>query len=181
MKQIFIFKKTGFYAYKPFEIFDEKNKLFYSDLFTNKIKNGKTLYFNLPKGVYKLVGNIFKLKFPVKNKKIILPARERNYPKKRLKIIFGNNPNKSTIFWRKNLILFDNAFLDVPKYMLFDVYFHELGHRYYKTEHLADLYATKRMLKAGFNKSQIGLSVITTLGDNSYYRKVLKIGSLKSP
>jgi len=180
MKRLVLFGKRGFVAKKPFKIFDERNKLFYSDTFTNMMKKGEPLYFNLPKGEYKLEGSIFKLNNPVKQKEIHLPKKERNIPKRKFHIMYGTNPNKCTVFWKNSVILFDNSFLEVPKYILFDIFFHELGHRFYKTEHLADLYATKRMLQVGFNKSQIGRSVMDTLSDNSHYRKVMKIESMKS-
>ena len=66
MHKLVLTGKRGFVAKKPFQIFDERNKLFYSDTFTNRISDGKPLYFNLPKGHYTLKGSIFKLNEPIK-------------------------------------------------------------------------------------------------------------------
>jgi len=173
-----ISKKTGFVANSPFTIYDERGKIFYSDSFTEKLQKFGKVYFNMPKGYYSLTGKIYRLNNPVKHRKIKLPPFERHFKERKLEIQFGTNPNKASIFWKNNVILFDNSFLEKPKYILFDIYFHELGHRFYKSEHLADLYATKRLLQLGFNKSQIGRSIVSTLSDRSHYRKVLKINTL---
>lgn len=178
MYSIFLNRKTGFSSDSDFKIYDLKGKLFYGSDFTNTIKKGKVLYFNLPLGSYEVSGKITKLSKPVPHKKIHLPPPERMIPKKRFKILFGVNPNKCSVFWKRRVILFDNSFKEEPKYVVFDIFFHELGHRYYKTEHLADLFATKKMLAYGFNPSQIGRSLINTLSEKSNYRKVLKVNSL---
>ncbi len=179
MVQINLNSKTGFVAHSDFKIFDETGKLFYSSLFSNKIANSEPLKFNLPRGSYKLDGKIRRLEYPIPHKKIILPPKERFKKRQKFKIIFRENPNKCTIFWKKGLIVFDKFFLNVPKFILFDIYFHEMGHRFYTTEKYADLYASKRMLEIGFNKTQIGLSSLMTLGDNNLERKQAKVNSLK--
>lgn len=178
MRKLVINQITGFTTVLPFKIVDERKIEFYSSDFTNAISKGERLNFNLPKGVYFYDGSFTKLNKPVEHKPIELPPFERNFPKRKYKIMFGNNINKCTINHLTGVILFDNAFKIAPKYVLVDIYLHEMGHRYYKTEHLADLYATKRMLEKGFNKSQIGRSIVVSLRSENIERKILKINSL---
>lgn len=181
MRKLVVNQKTGFRTSLPFEILDEKGNLFYSDAFTDKIENGKVLFFNLPKGEYSYDGYFIKLDNPVPVPNIILPKPERNYDRGKLfKIQFGNNPNKCSIFYDKGLILFDNQFKEAPKFVLFDIYFHELGHLFYETEEFADRFATKALLELGYNKSQIGLSPLLSLSSKNDYRKTLKLQSLKN-
>lgn len=178
MRELKLENKSGFRAGFPFAIYEKNGNLFYSDTFTDKIEKGKQLYFNLPPGVYNYEGTIYKLETPVKTKEINLPPFERLLPKKRYEIIFGANPNKCTIFYKPGIILFDNAFKDAPLYIKFAIYFHELGHHYYKTEKYADLYAVKKMLEFGFNPSQIGRTNIFSLREDKLERKKYIIDKL---
>jgi hypothetical protein len=166
-------KKTGFISVLPFNIYDESGLLFYSSDFTDKIERGGQLMFNLPAGNYKYDGVIRKLDKPVHYKLKKLPPKERRIKKGRYIVKFGHNPNKCTIFYGPRIILFDNAFKKVPLYVRYSIYFHEMGHHFYKTEKYADLYAYNKMLKLGFNKTQIGLSVLDTLTnkESSFDRK----------
>lgn len=180
MRQLIIEKKTGFRTTLPFTILDRYNNIFYTDEFTDHIQNGKVLYFNLPKGKYFYNGSFIKLDKPVEQKEIILPKPDRQYDTGVLfKIIYGHNPNKCSIFHDKKIILFDNSFLRAPVFILYDIYFHELGHLYYTDEENADLFATKALLELGFNKTQIGLSPIMSLSEKNNFRKKLKINSLQ--
>jgi len=166
MKDLIIEKKTGFVSSMPFDIYDITGNLFYSDTFTDKIKNGEKLYFNLPLGVYKYNGNFVKLDEPVKVVNITLPVKERNLAGGKYEILFGDNPNKCSIFYDEKVILFDSSFQSKPMYVKYVIYFHELGHHWYKTEEKADLYAAKKLLDLGFNPSQIGLGILDSLNAN---------------
>lgn len=180
MRQLNVTQKTGFRTSLPFEILDFRGNIFYADYFTNEISQGKVLNFNLPKGSYTYDGYFIKLDNPVKQPEIILPKPERNYDKGKLyKILFKPNPNKCTIDHNRYTITFDPEFKDMPLFVLYDVYFHELGHLRYSTEEYADLYATKMLLELGFNKSQIALSPIIALSDKNNYRKLIKLNSLQ--
>ena len=181
MRDLILEQKTGFQSSMPFEIYDQNGFLFYDDTFNDKISNGEILKFNLPAGKYKFDGNFIKLDRPVEHINITLPKKERHIPKPKngYKILYGTNPNKCTIHYKAGIIVFDNSFKDAPLYWRYGIYFHELGHHYYKTEHKADLYATKKMLEYGFNPSQIGLVGLQTLtNDSSYERQVRIINSL---
>lgn len=172
MNNLILEEKTGFMTSTPFKILDEKGNIFYDSTFTDHIEKGETLSFNLPLGVYKYDGNFIKLSSPVKQIEISLPPKERHIKNgKRYKIIFGDNPNKCTIFYAPGVILFDNSFRDAPLYWKYGIYFHELGHHYYKTEWKADAYAAKKMLEYGFNPSQVGRVGLMTLSQNSYARQ----------
>jgi len=179
MKRLFLENKSGFVAYAPFVIFEPNGNIFYSSEFTDKIENKEKLIFNLPAGKFYLEGSLTKLDKPKKFKDISLPPHERNIKRNRYRIIFGNNPNKCTIHYKAGIIVFDNAFKDAPLYIKYDIYFHELGHHFYKTEKYADLYAVKKMLDYGFNPSQIGRVKIFSLGSTSLERKKYIINKLK--
>jgi hypothetical protein len=175
--------KTGFYTSLPFEIFDLKGNIFYTSDFVNKVSQGQVHKFNLPRGNYTYNGSLHKLDKPVIHSELRatkkLPKKQRNLGKHRYKIFFAPNPNKCTINHKKHTITFDTAFKDAPLYIKYDIYYHELGHRYYKTEEFADLYASKKMLELGFNPSQIGRSSLISLRSKlSHYRKESKINSL---
>lgn len=178
MKRLVLEHKTGFYTSNPFTIYEPNGNIFYACYFTNKIKDGEILKFNLPAGVYDLDGMIMKMDNPVKIKKYKLPPPERHLKKKRYKIIFEPNPNKCTIHYKKGLIVFDISFKDAPLYVKYAIYFHELGHHWYKTEKLADLYAVNKMLDYGFNPSQIGRTQIFALKTSNMDRKKFIINKL---
>lgn len=171
MKDLILEEKTGFQTTLPFQIYDSKGVLFYDDTFVNKIESGQSLKFNVPAGLYKYNGSFVKLDEPVKTMTVALPPKERHYAQKKYRIEFGDNPNKCSIFYDLGLILFDNQFVNSPMYVKYGIYFHELGHHYYKTEWKADLYATRKMLEYGFNPSQIGRVGLMTLSNNSFDRK----------
>lgn len=178
MRALNIKQKTGFRTSLPFEIYDSKGRLFYSSDFSNKLKNNGSIRFNLPIGYYQYNGLFEKLPRPVEFKSIKLPKTERNLQKTNYRIEYGNNPNKCTIYYGKGLIFFDNSFKNEVKTTLIYVYLHEMGHHYYKSEHLADLYATKKMLDLGFNPSQIGRTQLKILSDRQQYRKEFIINNL---
>lgn len=181
MKDLVLEHKTGFMTTLPFKIFDTKGNIFYDDSFCNTIASGRPLKFNLPAGKYRYDGYFIKLDFPVTMKLIDLPPAERNINKfKRYEIVFGVNPNKCTIYYDAGVILFDNSFINQPLYIKYGVYFHELGHHFYRTEWKADLYATKKMLEYGFNPSQIGRVGLLTLSSKpeSFDRKKRTINTL---
>jgi hypothetical protein len=171
MRDLILEEKTGFTSSLPFEIFEPNGNLFYSSDFTDHIAKGERLDFNLPAGEYKYNGSFIKLADPVPVKNIILPLPERDIKGKRYSIIFGTNPNKCSIFYDTGVILFDNSFKSKPLYIKYGVYYHELGHHWYKTESKADLYAAKKMLDKGFNPSQIGFASIESLSEKSFERK----------
>lgn len=178
MKDLILEEKSGFSSIMPFEIFDVDGNVFYNSEFTDHIAKGQRLDFNLPAGEYKYNGNFIKLPFPVPVMDIQLPMKERNYALKRYEIRFGDNPNKCTIFYREGLILFDESFRTKPLYIKYAIYFHELGHHFYKTESKADLYSAKKMLDKGFNPSQIGMASLESLSQNSFDRKMKTVSML---
>lgn len=178
MLDLILEEKTGFSSTLPFVIYELNGNIFYSSDFTDKIEKGETLNFNLPAGSYKYNGSFIKLPKPVPIKTITLPPRERNLANKRYNITFGDNPNKCTIFYDKGIILFDNQFKNSPLYVKYAIYYHELGHHWYKTEFKADLFSAKKMLDKGFNPSQIGMNILDSLSEKSFERKMKIINSL---
>ena len=178
MLKLTLKQKTGFSSKLPFTIYDRWGNEFYSSTFVNK-KDSERYFFNLPAGEYSYNGILEKLPKPIEQPNIILPSKERNFKPKRYKITFKSNRNKCTIYHDLGVIEFDVAFYKAPIYILYDVYFHELGHNFYKSEHLADLYATKKMLELGFNQSQIARIPLLTLRPHNTHRKKAKLLSLK--
>lgn len=167
MKKLVINKKTGYVSNTPFTIYDSRGITFYSSDFVK----GNVSYFNLPKGTYYLTGEIKKTKKPKEYILQRLPRRERNLRKGKYSINFSPNKNKCTINHRLKTIIFDTAFKKAPKYILCDIYAHELGHLLYTTENYADRYATNFLLKRGFNPSQIGRSLHVSLSSKNIDRK----------
>jgi hypothetical protein len=163
MRALTLEQKTGFSTILPFVIKEANGNIFYDSSFTDHIKNGKRLFFNLPAGKYQYDGNFIKLQKPVETKRINLPKPERHYKQKRYNIQWGSNPNKCTIFYSTGVVLFDAIFKNAPLYTKYTIMFHELGHHYYETEKFADLYAAKKLLELGFNPSQIRRSIAISL------------------
>jgi hypothetical protein len=178
VRDLILNKKTGFATSLPFKIYDKAGWLFYADFFTLTIAQGKRLNFNLPKGVYKYDGFFEKLSQPITQKDIKLPPPQRNFKKERYKIEYGVNPAKCSIFYKEKRILFDNSFKNVPMYMRFHVYYHEMGHLLYSSEEFADLYSAKKMLDLGFNISQIGYSNLEMLSADQIERKKFLVKKL---
>lgn len=179
MNELIIKQKTGFISYSKFNIFDKNKKLFYSDDFTDSLNKYGYVKFNLPLGKYYVIGNIFKLNAPIKFDLIKLPKPERNILKKKYKILFGENPNKCSIFYEKGIILFDKKLKDFPLYVLYFIYYHELGHLFYETEKFADIYSVNKLLKLGFNPSQIVRAPYFSLSNKNFERKKFVVNKLK--
>jgi hypothetical protein len=168
--KIVVKRKTGFHSNERVIIYDFRNQLFYDSIWAGNFIG----LFNLPIGTYYTNSNITKLNKPVKTPYVPLPKRERNKKMpKRLIIKYAENPSKATIFHDTNTIVFDTSFLRKPLYVVYFIMFHELGHKLYKTEHKADLYATKRMFGAGFNQSQIMLAPFQSLSSKNHFRRSL--------
>lgn len=163
-------KKTTYHTPDSrLRIFDFRGVIFYD---SNWIKNFKGLL-TIPKGEYHTL-NKLKIINKGKNNFIVkMPKHERDlkHDFTKFKIEFAPNPNKCTIFHDKNLIQFDDSFKKAPWFQLVFILMHEKGHNYYATEHLADKYAVKQMLKKGYTPIQICLAPLLTLSGRAYDRK----------
>ena len=115
--------------------------------------------FTLPKGRYEILSE-----YPITFIPKVRPKYHRFIRKEipkdwSVKIDYGSNPKKATIWkdyeTKRAKILFDNniAYLSYPTKLY--IYLHELGHIYYEDEDKCDMYAENCMLKMGFNPSQI--------------------------
>lgn len=167
MRQLNLTKKTGFKVndiYKPIVIRDFRGILFYTtEPFLPRVKE-----FNLPAGTYFVDSGYFSpMTFPVRYRYAKLPFVQRMFRKpSNFDVKFGTNPNKCTIFWDDDYILFDNSFREKPLYELYFILFHEFGHAKYKTEKYADLYAANCMLGMGFNPGQAIIAPVDSLSDS---------------
>jgi hypothetical protein len=165
---ISIENKTGFVdKTNPFvAIYDINGKPFY-------IHDTKNKPFNIPKGVYFTNNRLTVLPKPVKYLTLKLPTRERIRPKKKLTYNFQPfNPNKAQINTLTGDVYIDKNFWDnltLPEKCFLIA--HEKGHFLYTTETFCDLYAAKKMIKEGFNPSQIAKAINSTLSQlNNRYR-----------
>jgi hypothetical protein len=153
-----LYKPSGFIAQRErviiYDLESLLNTPFYDFDFTDR-DDLDSRRFNLPIGEYETENDLIQSYFkPSKHINLPPPEVKRelafNYP-----IIYGVNKNKASIFFDKKIILIDSSFKNLPKYCYRFVINHEYGHSIYKKEINADLYAMIRMLKEGFNKSQI--------------------------
>lgn len=192
MRKLVVDKKTGFKIkdfYRPVIIRDERGILFYSteDLLP------RTTEFNLPAGTYFIdSGTFVSMSMPVPYTMIKLPPAQRwfypsvgNFPVK-----FINNPNKCSVDWDNRVILFDHSFKEKPLPVIDFILSHEIGHKYYpgqtvvngklenEGECYADWFAANRMIKKGYNPSQIGFAQLDSLSDKQRKRKNLLINKI---
>lgn len=172
MRKLNIGVKTGFRVtdpYKPILIRDNRGILFYQ---TESLVP-KVQFFNLPAGNYWVEKGWFaETLLPRVYPLAVLPPPERQYPDPSdFAIEFDNNPNKCSILWDEQVIVFDNSFKERPYPEVFFILYHEYGHQLYKTEAYADLFATNMMKIKGFNESQIHASHNDTLSDAQQPRK----------
>jgi len=181
MRELNLTKKTGFKVLEPstpINIRDYRGIMFYS---TESILPVYT--FNLPSGKYLVdSGSFIPMSNPVSFKLESLPMPETALPQsiQDFKIVFAENPNKCSIFWREKLIVFDTSFEDRSLPELYFIYFHEMGHSKYgfnrlytmkQAEAFCDMFASNAMLRMGFNPSQIMAAPKNTLSNRQDYRK----------
>lgn len=165
MEKIVVDKPTGFKGYNDVLIFDNKGRKFYSYQTKGEFK------FNLPVGTYYTNSKFEKCR-NMHTYDFKRTRRRENYNYKepmKVKVIFATNPNKASIFLTLHKIVIDPSFLEAP-YPPFLVEYligHEIGHYYYKTEEYCDEFSQERMLKRGYNKSQIAECSRTSLGSNN--------------
>ncbi len=160
MRKIEVTKPTGFIGNNDVLIFDNKGRKFYSFRTNGEFK------FNLPVGTY-FTNSEFKQAPKMHTYEFKRTRKRENYNFKepeKVKVIFATNPNKASIFLTLHRIVIDPSFLKYPSYVVEYLISHEIGHYYYKTEEFCDEFAQERMLKKGFNKSQIAECSSTTLG-----------------
>jgi hypothetical protein len=143
-------KKSGFRAIGKVCIYCD------GSIFYGLRKEGEIL-FNLPIGEYTSEWNIEPLPVAVKVKMPTRRKRERfnlKVPSK-VKVQFGENPNKATITLEKGEILIDTSFKHMSELVKKFIMYHEIGHYFYKTEEFCDEYAQERLLADGYNLSQV--------------------------
>jgi hypothetical protein len=129
-------------------------------------KKKTPFYFNLPPGLYNIQGEIKILKKPIEYKIQAKRKQESTHvlPKPgELKIEFGDNPNKASIWVKKHYILLDNQYRKAPEVVKEYLIAHEIGHYRYKTERFADEFAQQVLLDKGFPMSLIVQAAASTL------------------
>lgn len=184
MRLLTLAKKTGFRVINPASpvvIRDTRGVLFY----TTEPLLPKVVFFNLPAGRYYVdKGGIVSTPRPRKYRLIKLPPKQRVMKDPtQFKIVFAPNPNKCTVSWTLNQITFDTSFKEKSLPVLDFILFHEFGHQFYGcgdtatpkqkefSEKACDMYAANKMKIKGYNPSQIGGSLITSLSGRQLGRK----------
>lgn len=171
--QVSISGKRGFYA-PNVKVYTVRDGVLFYDNTTLVNSNGK---FNLPKGDYIFTKRPRMLSLPLKYKIPKLPKKERSIKRKNYKVKYGTNDAKCTVDHLRGVILMDESFLRKPKYIRAYIIGHEYGHRHYYTESKCDAYAEVKMLREGYNPSQILLANTQTIEndvDNIRQKKSLK-------
>lgn len=179
MSFFFVNKKSGFVCYDPnLRIYDDSARPFYFR--DEPIKHR----FNLPKGLYFTNNDLIPKKSPFEFKKKKLPKPDkRGVLPRGFKVVFKPNSNKCTVYIPKEgiskkrvLIVADPSLKELPKYFLVFIFFHELGHFYYKggtekNESKCDDFAFNKMLDKGYNISQIVQACKYTLSERQKKRR----------
>lgn len=158
--------KASFITYdKDVKIFDDRKKEFY---FFKWDYEREYLLFNLPKGKYYTENKIQKIKnfdFTLNE----LPPPETNSYQiiKKINIIPASNNHKGSIIIDtingKADIYYDKSLDDLPYFCKDFIIGHELGHLYYISEDLCDVYSRNLLLKLGYNPSQLNKAIAKTL------------------
>ena len=177
MVELLVPKKSGFIAPEPRVIVLDSNGFPFYDFVFKK----PPYKFNLPRGKFFVNQRVKMLPKPIKFPVKPLPKREfknRRFPK-RWKVKYGNNPNKCTVNYATGTLFFDNAYKNCPRVIKDFIFCHEMGHKFYRTERYADLWATNQMLKKGYNPSQVLKAHFFALSDRSWKRKRFIINKFK--
>jgi hypothetical protein len=153
--------KTGFLCNGAILVTTPDGKIFYEH------KKKGPFCFNLPAGQYNITGdNVKVLQRPLEFK-IKAQRKQESYhelPKRgELRIEFGDNPNKASIWVKQHKILIDDKYRTAPQVVKEYLIAHEIGHYRYKTERFADEFAQQVLLDKGFNMSQIVQAAASTL------------------
>lgn len=158
MTRFEVLKKSGFISIEPkVSIFDEYKKPFYD---FRPLNNA----FNLPEGIF-FTNNTLRKISPINYKLPDLPKKKKRTELNESDFIikFGNNSNKASIYLDKGIILIDSNYYDslneAKKTFLIC---HELGHIYYNEEKNADLFAVDKLLRMGYNPSQLANIAFST-------------------
>ncbi len=163
----------------PVRILDDRGISFYNTDTLDQVPDS----FNLPSGNYIVDSGRFKpMAFPIKFKTERLPFPEIAFSPApfNFEIVFADNKNKCSIYWKEKMIVFDNSFKECPLPQFYFILFHEYGHSLYgygklytakESEAYCDLYASNKMLDLGFNPSQIMNAPKDTLSSRQDYRK----------
>lgn len=166
-----VFKPSGFIAKRErvtiFDLCRPNIETPFYDFDFSERENINDRRFNLPVGMYETENDLIHSYFKESNNfQIPEPEIFRPLPFS-FPIIYESNPNKASIDFRKRVITIDPSFIEKPRYDLDFIISHEYGHFIYRTEKFADLYSMKRMLKKGYNKSQIRTAINESLTKQS--------------
>jgi hypothetical protein len=141
----------------PVTVYDLAGRVFYSF----PVKGS----FNLPPGHYLLPDNLLlRTVAPVAYNLPKLPRKERDISPKEINVEFGNVPERAVVNVHTGHVVIDTAFFaSLPEYTRKFIALHEVGHTLYNSEWKCDVYAARKMLRMGYNPSQVAKAVINTL------------------
>lgn len=122
--------------------------------YINTQKRGDKYRMNIPPGHYDIIGPHTIERARAYERRINLPIRQRlNFRTYALE--YAPNPHIGTIDHRRGVITLDTKLKNEPDHVRKFVYLHELGHKKYQDEHLADLYAAKNLIAKGYDPALI--------------------------
>lgn len=124
--------------------------------------------FNLPIGNYRIESGIVNDSDLALVYSTDLPAIERKSgaPYK-VKYTMGNVKVKAKIYRSLGTIYIDKSYLNYPQYVGKFLLEHEKAHYFYETEKFCDLWAANKMLKLGYNPSQLFDAIDLILGSKN--------------
>jgi hypothetical protein len=143
-----------------FKVINSKGKIYFERDFEKSVGECKI---NIPDvGEYDLRLNGRPMNLTIlpleKSKKVInLPPTSKNLSETlgdydlKFRDTFEGSP--ASISTKDKKIYINKKFAELPVYVQKFIYFHELGHRFFFDETACDLYATREMLKRGYNCS----------------------------
>lgn len=159
MYRVTLSKPSTFLYNGIVKIYNLDGSLFYE----KRVKN----YFNLPKGSF--LSNIDLLRLKHKNfiyKQIINKKPERNEKPQKFIFTYGNNPNKVTIHRPSGKLYIDQNFWNnINELEKRFVLLHEFAHYTYNSELPCDIFAANRLMKSGYNLSQVAKCSNSSLSD----------------
>jgi hypothetical protein len=124
--------------------------------------SGKPFTFTLPPGKYRIDGGYLLGPMEIRPRERTTPNLRYPLPR-RVRMAFGDNPNKASIDLKRGVILCDHSLRALPSFALTFVLFHEIGHYFYQDEESCDEYATDQMLAMGYNPSQVYAAAAFTM------------------
>ena len=179
MVKAYIYKPCGVEIAKEdsraLRVYDSRGRLFYMFPISSSAYT-----FNLPRGVFYINVPCKLVPLLTFYKKIHFEKTHNFSSVKRIVERFDVNPNKCSIFFKKGIVVWDwDFYTSLTRCERAFILMHERGHYFYKgkglkSEIACDIYAAKKLLKKGFNPSQIAMAQHNSLSATETTKKRMK-------